>query len=158
MSTTNDLTPPAIGEVWIGQGGIYAGVIPGRNGAPSYHLIIGEEIGQFAWGPYREEAESSLIDGVSNTASLLQGGPEYAAAQAAASYQADGLTDFYLPAIAELNEAWLNLGDRPWGWVWSSSQRAKNVTYIMGFEGGGQNCIDKDYQYRVRPARRLAIQ
>ena len=33
-------TPPAIGEVWPGQGGIYAGVARGRDGEPDYHLIL----------------------------------------------------------------------------------------------------------------------
>ena len=64
MNAQQQLTPPAIGQIWPGQGGIYAGIVPARNGAEAYHLIIGEEIGRFKWGPYGEKSPAtSLIDG-----------------------------------------------------------------------------------------------
>ncbi|UJW20805.1 MULTISPECIES: DUF1566 domain-containing protein [Pseudomonas] len=159
MNTALKLNPPAIGEVWSGQGGIYAGIIPARNGAEAYHLVIGEELGRFEWGPYEVEApETSLIDGQANTLALLEAEGEYPAAKAAAAYQADGHSDFYLPAIAELNEAWMNLGDQPWGWVWSSSQRSANDAFSMTFVDGGQYYGVKLDELRVRPVRRLPIQ
>ena len=159
MNTALKLTPPAVGEVWTGQGGIYAGIVPARNGAEAYHLVIGEELGRFEWGPYEVEAPAtSLTDGLANTLALIEASDDYPAAKAAAAHQADGHSDFYLPAAAELYEAWLNLGDKAWGWVWSSSQRSADTAFTMGFVDGTQASSDEFYELRVRPVRRLPIQ
>ena len=159
MNTALKLTPPAIGEIWPGQGGIYAGIVPARNGAEAYHLIIGDALGRFEWGPYEVEAPAiSLIDGKANTLALLESSDEYPAAKAAAAHQADGHNDFYLPAAAELYEAWLNLGYKDWGWVWSSSQRSAYTAFYVYFDGGCQYDSGKLNDLRVRPVRRLPIQ
>ncbi|MBI6912469.1 DUF1566 domain-containing protein [Pseudomonas juntendi] len=159
MNTALKLTPPAIGEIWPGQGGIYAGIVPARNGAEAYHLIIGDELGRFEWGPHEVEAPAtSLIDGQANTLALLESSDEYPAAKAAAAHQADGHNDFYLPAAAELYEAWLNLGYKDWGWVWSSSQRSANTAFCLDFDDGFQGYVGKGDDLRVRPVRRLPIQ
>ena len=158
MNAQQQLTPPAIGQIWPGQGGIYAGVIPARNGQEAYHLVIGEELGRFEWGPYGDESPAtSLIDGLANTAVLLEHG-EYPAAKAATAHNADGHSDFYLPAAAELYEAWLNLGYQDWYWVWSSSQRSASNAFLMGFDDGFQDFYGKYNELRVRPVRRLPIQ
>ncbi|CAI3798558.1 hypothetical protein GLGCALEP_02115 [Pseudomonas sp. MM221] len=159
MNTALTLTPPAIGEVWTGQGGIYAGIVPARSGAEAYHLVIGEELGRFEWGPYEVEAPAtSLIDGLANTLALLEASDEYPAAKAVAAHQADGHSDFYLPAAAELYEAWLNLGYKDWGYLWSSSQRSAYFAFTMYFVDGIQYYDGKDNEFRVRPVRRLPIQ
>ncbi|MFW3895319.1 DUF1566 domain-containing protein [Pseudomonas bharatica] len=153
------LTPPNIGEIWPGQGGIYAGIVPARNGAEAYHLIIGEEIGRFAWDPHCDHSNaSSLIDGQANTKDLIESGGDYPAAHAAAQHIADGHADFYLPAAAELYEAWLNLGYKDWGLVWSSSQRSANNAFSLLFVDGYQVNSGKNLELRVRPVRRLPIQ
>ena len=158
MNAPAQLTPPAIGQIWPGQGGIYAGIMPARNGQEAYHLIVGEELGRFEWGPYGDESPAtSLIDGQANTLALLEHG-EYPAAKAAAAHTADGHSDFYLPAAAELYEAWLNLGDQDWYWMWSSSQRSANTAFLLGFVAGSQGTSAKDDELRVRPVRRLPIQ
>lgn len=159
MNTAVKFQPPAIGQVWPGQGGIYAGIVPARNGNDAYHLVIGEELGRFEWGPYGDESPAkSLIDGLANTAALIESDGDYPAAKAAAAYTADEHADFYLPAAAELYEAWLNLGDQPWGWLWSSSQRSADNAYLMNFVDGGQYLYVKNNSARVRPVRRLPIQ
>ncbi|MNJ53765.1 hypothetical protein D3C77_491730 [compost metagenome] len=158
MNAEQKLIPPAVGEIWPGQGGIYAGIMPARNGQEAYHLILGDELGRFEWGPYGEESPAtSLIDGQSNTLDLLEHG-EYPAAKAAAAHNADGHTDFYLPAIAELYEAWMNIGYKDWYWLWSSSQRSAYTAFYVGFVGGLQLFSAKGHELRVRPVRRLAIQ
>lgn len=158
MNAQQQLTPPAIGQIWPGQGGIYAGIMPARNGQEAYHLIVGEELGRFEWGPYGDESPAtSLIDGLANTAALLEHG-EYPAAKAAAAHTADGHNDFYLPAAAELYEAWLNLGYKDWVWVWSSSQRSALIAFSMYFDDGCQYDYGKYLELRVRPVRRLPIQ
>ncbi|WNW09963.1 DUF1566 domain-containing protein [Pseudomonas sp. DTU_2021_1001937_2_SI_NGA_ILE_001] len=156
----NSIIPPAIGQVWPGQGGIYAGIAPARNGNAAYHLIIADsDIDSLEWGPYDDESSAtSLIDGLANTQALLESGPTHPAAQAAAAYAADGHTDFYLPAAAELYEAWLNLDDRPWGWTWSSSQRTTSSALCLNFADGTQSLSGKSYARSVRPVRKVPIQ
>lgn len=158
MNAQQQLTPPAIGQIWPGQGGIYAGIMPARNGQEAYHLVIGEELGRFQWGPYgKESPATSLTDGQANTLALLEHG-EYPAAKAAVAHTADGHGDFYLPAAAELYEAWLNLGNQDWYWVWSSSQRSADSAFGMYFGVGYQSNDAKDNELRVLPVRRLPIQ
>ncbi|PHN61212.1 hypothetical protein AO268_03760 [Pseudomonas sp. ICMP 8385] len=150
------ITIPEIGAVWSGQGGIYAGFIPARNGADGYHLILGDEMGSFEWGQYGEESPAtSLTDGRANTLALIESGGEYPAAIAAHKHEADGHADFYLPAAAELYEIWLNLNGKLSGWVWSSSQRSADTAFLMYFDDGGQGSTVKDYELRVRPVRRF---
>lgn len=152
--------PPAVGEIWPGQGGIYAGIIPARGIDRPYYMVIAvDDIGRFEWGPYNDEAPAtSLLDGLANTAALIESGGDYPAAKAAAAHTAEGHADFYLPAAAELYEAWLNLGDKPWGWTWSSSQRSANLAFLQHFGVGTQVINDKTSEFRVRPVRRLPIQ
>ena len=150
------ITIPEIGAVWPGQGGIYAGFIPARNGAEGYHLILGDELGRFEWGQYGDESPAtSLIDGRANTLALIESGGEYPAAIAAHKHEADGHTDFYLPAAAELYEIWLNLNGKLSGWVWSSSQRSAYDAFTMVFGDGYQLNLVKLNELRVRPVRRF---
>lgn len=150
------VTIPEIGAVWPGQGGIYAGFIPARNGAEGYHLILGDELGRFEWGRYGDESTAtSLIDGRANTLALIESGGEYPAAIAAHKHQADGHHDFYLPAAAELYHCWVNLNGKLSGWVWSSSQRSAYNAFLMYFDDGGQHSGAKYYELRVRPVRRF---
>ncbi|MDR9749877.1 DUF1566 domain-containing protein [Pseudomonas sp. SZMC_28357] len=158
MNTAEKFQVPALGEVWPGEGGIYAGVMPARGDAPAYRMILGAELGRFEWGPYAEEAPvTGLIDGFTNTLVLIESDDEYPAAKAAYEHEADGHNDFYLPAVAELYEIWLNLNGKNDGWVWSSSQRSANYAFHMHFGDGTQSYGVKDGELRVRPVRRLPI-
>ncbi|USW94210.1 DUF1566 domain-containing protein [Pseudomonas proteolytica] len=150
------ITIPKIGAVWPGQGGIYAGFIPARNGVEGYHLILGDELERAEWGQYGDESPAtSLIDGRANTEALVNADGEYPAAIAAYEHIAEGHGDFYLPAVAELYEIWLNLNGKLSGWVWSSSQRSAYGAFYMGFDDGGQDGTAKGSVLRVRPVRRF---
>lgn len=156
--STAQTVVPAIGTYWEGQGGIYAGVMPARGTESSYHLILGEELGRFEWGQYGDlSPATSLVDGMANTAALVDSGGEYPAAIAAYEHKADGHDDFYLPAAAELYEIWLNLNGKLSGWAWSSSQRSANHAFFVDFGGGHQYVSVKGNELRVRPVRRLPI-
>ncbi|WEX18933.1 DUF1566 domain-containing protein [Pseudomonas sp. G11] len=150
------VTIPEIGAVWPGQGGIYAGFMPARNGDEGYHLVLGDELGRFEWGQYGDDSPAtSLIDGRANTLALIESGGEYPAAIAVHKHEADGHTDFYLPAAAELYEIWLNLNGKLAGWVWSSSQRSALSAFLMLFVDGSQFYYAKGGELRVRPVRRF---
>lgn len=156
----NDQVAPAVGEYWPGQGGYNAGFVPACEGIPAHYLVFAaKDIGDHAWGRRGEESNAtSKFDGHSNTQALLaeSGHP---AATACAEYQADGHSDFYLPAAAELYQGWLNVPDlfSADSYYWSSTQRSANGAFDMNFNVGYQYSSDKYYALRVRPVRRVFI-
>ena len=151
---------PAIGSVWEGQGGIYAGIRQSEDGR-LYHLIFAEkDVGDHAWGERgTETSATSKVDGILNTTVLLDAPGSFPAADAAAKYAADGHADFYLPSIGELNHGWQILAEYlSKTWYWSSSQRSAYLAFTMHFDAGSQYYDDKDDELRVRPVRKLFIQ
>jgi hypothetical protein len=129
MQTTN--TAPAIGQQWPGQGGIYAGLMRGRDGAPDYHLIVGPELTPSAWG---------------------------AAVNAAAQVDFDGHADFTLPFRAEQAVLFGNVPELfEKDWYWSCEQRAANPdsAWVQFFVIGGQYDFHESIQGRARAVRRF---
>jgi hypothetical protein len=97
--------PPPIGAAWMG--GYYAGSISfAGNGVVDYHLIVSPKAtGETAaaWGPVdATTGVTSAIAGPTNTASLYALGASYAAATFCRDLTIGGFTDWYLPAINEL--------------------------------------------------------
>ena len=148
---------PEIGLPWPGQGGINGGYIEARGDVPAHYLIFGaKDLGEFAWGRYREESKAtSKWDGKANTDALIAAGG-HPAAEAARAYTADGHNDFDLPAARQLYQAWAHdlISD---GCYWSSSQRSAYLAFFMDFVDGSQLRYDKILELRVRPVRRLFI-
>ena len=128
------LDPPAkIGEAW--QGGIYAGLARGRDGASDYHLIVGPE----------HEADIDWN----------------AAGEWAKALDVDGWKDFSLPTRKEQALCFANVPElfqeRAY---WSGEQHASYSSYAwgQGFDNGGQDGWLKDGKLRARAVRRLPIQ
>lgn len=153
----NDSTPN-IGEYWPGQGGIYGGDMPARDGEPAYSLIFAaKDIGDHKWGGYNEQSKAtSKRDGLANTKAMLAEGSR-PAAEAASKYTADGHADFYLPAAAELYQAWVDAPESfdTSTYYWSSSQRSAYGAFYTDFVDGNQDISDKYVELRVRPVRRF---
>ncbi|OLU31503.1 DUF1566 domain-containing protein [Pseudomonas sp. PA15(2017)] len=151
---------PAIGEYWPDQGGYNAGLIAATNEVPAHYLIVAtKDIGDHAWGGRgKESAATSKLDGLANTEALVKAG-EHDAASAAASHEADGFSDFYLPAAGELYHCWLHVAElfNKDCAYWSSTQRSAINAFYMGFGAGDQSFTGKDNQLRVRPVRRFFI-
>ncbi|QBF27190.1 DUF1566 domain-containing protein [Pseudomonas tructae] len=152
---------PTVGQPWPGQGGINGGLVAARGDVPEHYLIIAaKDIGDHAWGGYREESKAtSKTDGKANTEWLCNEETEHPAANSCAEHQADGHHDFYLPAAAELYHCWVNCPevfaqDR---YYWSSSQRSADYAFFMDFGGGNQYYGGKNLELRVRAVRRLFI-
>jgi hypothetical protein len=148
-----------LGQYVSGQGGIYGGTMPARDGERAYHLIFAsEDVGKRKWGGYEKESKAtSKWDGLANTKALIEEG-DHPAAEASAAYTSDGHKDFYLPSGAELYEAWLSIPDAfSKDWYWSSTQRSANNAFIQYFVDGLQYSSGKDGERRVRPVRRLFI-
>lgn len=154
------LTPPAIGEYWVGQGGIYAGIQQDEDGQLYHKIFATTDVGSFTWGERgTETGATSKINGVLNTCTLRDTDGSFPAAEAAGNYTADGHHDFVLPSIGELNHAWTFIPDSfEKAAYWSSSQRSANTEFYMHFDDGTQTFTTKLYELRVRPVRSLPIQ
>lgn len=158
MDMQQNSIAPVVGQAWPGQGGVYAGIVPASGGAGAYHLIVGDAQGPVIWGPYDEISEAvDLYDGLANTQALLMQHDTHPAAKAASAYQADGHTDFYLPAVAELEAIWRGIGPQDIGWVWSSSQHSAFSAYIVKFDQGARGGYDKGLAFLALPVRRIPI-
>lgn len=159
-AVTSDQAVPAVGEYWPGQGGHNAGFVPARDGVPAHYLVIAaKDIGDRAWGGRGNESKAaSKVDGLANTQALLAEGG-HPAATACTEYQADGHSDFYLPAAAELYQGWVNTPElfAKDCYYWSSTQRSAYNAFNMLFSDGFQYYNGKNYELRVRPVRRVFI-
>jgi hypothetical protein len=105
-SVTPYLTAPTtIGESF--GGGYYAGKISTTaNGVATHYLVVspkasGEIYGK-VWGPNGTTTATSDIDGPTNTATLAALGSSYEAATWCKSLTIGGYTDWYMPAVSEL--------------------------------------------------------
>ena len=154
------LVPPAIGEYWVGQGGIYAGIQQDDGGQLYHKVFAAEDVGRFAWGEHgTETTATSKSNGVLNTCILRDTDGSFPAAETAGSYTADGHHDFVLPSIAELNHAWVFIPDSfAKEAYWSSSQRSAYLAYSMGFVDGWLHYTGKSLERLARPVRSLPIQ
>ncbi|ORL58113.1 hypothetical protein B7H17_26080 [Pseudomonas putida] len=149
-------TPPAIGEYWPGQGGIYGGLRLYPEGM--CHVIFpATDVGKHAFGDYGTEVEgTNQIDGRANTALLIAREGKHPAAIAAAGYSADGHNDFYLAASGELHHGYLYLPQAfEKAWHVSSSQFSADYAYSMEFEDGWLYLLGKGTERLVRPVRRF---
>ncbi|MDG9890604.1 DUF1566 domain-containing protein [Pseudomonas juntendi] len=149
-------TPPAIGEVWPGQGGIYGGLRLYPEGM-CHVIFAAADVGKHAFGDYGTEIEgTNQVDGRANTALLIASEGKHPAAIAAAGYTADGYNDFYLPASGELHHGYLYLPQVfEKAWYVSSSQFSAYIAYFMHFEAGWLYYLGKDVERLVRPVRRF---
>lgn len=129
------IVAPRIGQVWLGQGGIYAGAMRGRDGAPDYHLIVGPE-----------------FDGISNWGELTKW---------AASLDIDSRRDFHLPYRKEQALCFANVPElfKP-EWYWSREQleSISSIAWSQDFHNGNQLNWGKANDFRARAVRRLIIQ
>ena len=128
--TTVTTKPPRIGEAWLEQGGIYAGLVRGADGQPDHHLILAEAKPEaMAW---------------------------QAAVDWAATVEVDGHKDFTLPTRRESALLFANLQDKfeP-KWHWTSEQYSRNYAWIQDFDDGSQGSIVKYYEGRARAVRRF---
>jgi hypothetical protein len=163
----------AIGDV-CSDGSIYAGLSPDGN-APMFTTPA--DAGSMSWnngvGPDIETTLPNCTDdtpgtdpscrtGASNT-DILKGLADAGAPYVAASYCADltahGHSDWYLPAVDELNVLYLNnaaIGgfDTSGNWYWASSEYTDNLARIQRFNDGDQDVGGKAIEYLARCVRK----
>jgi hypothetical protein len=152
--------PPAPGEYWPGQGGLYLCTLPALFGMPARHLVTGEGETTAKWGIYDHDTDAkSHTDGPANTAALVALGTKFAAAQWARAYTADGHTDFYLPSRMDWLYAYLSAPQlfSKEGWYWSSTQVSRGNAFVQDFEYGCSDWDGKDDEPRVRAFRWIPL-
>jgi len=119
---------PSIGEIWPEQGGIYAGVSRGEDGAPDAHLV------------------------------LLEAVPEQDLNWADALKWADGLGNgARLPTRFEAALLYANLHDKldTERWHWTGTQSSASSAWIQYFSYGIQSDGSKSSEARARAVRRF---
>ncbi|MDU9415540.1 DUF1566 domain-containing protein [Pseudomonas sp. zfem005] len=148
---------PPIGAEWPMQGGINGGLLRGRDGQPDYYLIFAKaDASDLKWGGYGNDSEAtSNWDGLVNTKALIEEGG-HPAAEYAASVEADGHADFYLPSQAELMLGWVNVPELfSKTWHWSSTQYSSTTAFGTLFTDGYTGNYGKSLEFRVRAVRRF---
>ncbi|MBX7274584.1 DUF1566 domain-containing protein [Pseudomonas sp. ERGC3:05] len=149
------LTPPAIGEIWPGQGGIYAGIRQYSEGL-CHVIFAADDLGPYPWSNTSFDLITSRVDGRENTEALNACEHSNPAAEHACNYGADGHQDFYLPSIGELSHAWLYTPESfAKEAYWSSSQRSAYGAYTVDFEDGWLGNNAKHNERLARPVRRI---
>lgn len=125
---------PRIGEPWPGQGGIYAGIMRGRDSEPDYHLIVGPELDAQNWRP---------------------------AMDAAAALTCDGRGDYRLPYRAEQALQFANVPELfQREWYWSCEQHAaySDDAWAQAFDNGRQDgWLKGSLAFRARAIRCVPI-
>jgi len=154
---------PRIGEVWAGQGGVYAGVARYPDG--DYHLVVADakegERDAIKWGGYGDDEPNATsdIDGKANTLALVGSQTQHPAAEWAAGLSIGGHQDWYLPSRRELRLAWVNVPELfQSAWYWTSTQISADAAWYQGFDDGTQNGSAKSGELRARAVRRFKAQ
>lgn len=124
---------PAIGAQW--EGGIYAGIMRGRDGAPDYYLIVGDEL-------------------------TGKGGMSWNAAMALFSQSGKG-EDWSLPFRKEQALCFANvpeLFEQKAYWSCEPYAGGDASAWYQSFHLGTQSHWRKDYEFRARAVRRIVIE
>jgi len=153
------------------SGGFYMGAITAAG--QCYYLIVAPNATGCACCIWKTSNTStsgtcSLDDGYANTYPALENST-HPAGNWTATRTIDGFSDWYLPAVDELevfynNGAGVGIGDPlPSGEgfasnaYWSSTESGSTGACYFNFSGGARGFVTKDYTGRVRAVRRVPI-
>ncbi len=127
-------TIPKIGSAFAG--GIFAGIVAGKDGQPDYYLIhatVDFEIDNTNWQGAIEAAKAPI----------------------------NGFNDWSLPDRYEARLLAINTPDSfdTSEWYWTSTQSADydGYAWVQDFCYGSQGCSLKSHEYRARAVRRLLL-
>jgi len=191
ISTISDLAGSGnqfqyeIGQYVAAQGGVIAhrwlstsaGGSPTAGTVQNYLVVDTNDLSSSApWSISNVNIPSveSTWDGETNTNNLMSAGPgsgidSTTAAYLCATSSNVGKTDWYLPAIDELNKVWDNRWEIAQGIsaasgqqlsfirYWSSSEVSTSNTWYFNFDGGSTNYTNKLGTYYVRAMRKFSI-
>lgn len=152
---------PALGAEWPGQGGIYAGLVRGADGADHHLIICTDAAGDMEdreWGEYVDVAgATSKSDGLANTRAMAESGSQVAKDVLALSIA--GHSDWHIGSQADMHVAFANCAElfEKDDWYWTSTQGGRNYAFVQGF-AYGSDWGGKGGEYRVRAVRTIQLQ
>jgi hypothetical protein len=154
---------PPLGSPWPEQGGIYAGLVRGDNGA-DHHLIIcidpAGEIEGAAWGEYGKDVPGAVSksDGRANTRAMADAGTQVA--KDVLALRIAGHADWHIPSQADMHVAFANCAElfAKDDWYWTSTQDDRHLAFVQGFAGGCSDWVSRDDECRVRAVRTIQLQ
>lgn len=155
------LTPPSPGQYWSGQGGHFICTLPALQNLPARHLIVGsDEAEDLKYGP-RENVPgaTSHINGRANSTALICTHRDHQAAKWAGYYNADGHSDFFLPARLDMLMAYICTPQlfKKDSYYWTSTQNSPNDAFFQDFEYGYSIASGKGNEYRARAFRVIPL-
>lgn len=125
---------PPIGQLWVGQGGYFAGIARDENGGPDYALIVSPSEGDF---------------GSLNWAAALT---------EAAAFKCEGHSDYASPTQRQIHLCYANVPELfQKEWYWSSTQYSVVTAWCQSFSTGHQSRLSKLSLSRVRAVRRASL-
>lgn len=133
---SNTGLPPAIGQLWPEQGGVYAGIARGFDGQPDHHLILSAtKADAMPWQRAMDWA-GALLDGAHN--------------------------DWALPTRPQSALLFANLRDQfeqRWHWTNETYEGDGSCAWVQYFDDGCQDVnLRKSYEGPARAVRRLPLQ
>lgn len=133
----NTLVPPKVGEIWIGQGGRFAGIALNDDATEDHYLVVYD-------GLYDGEANFKTVD------------------KWATKLSADGHKDFTPPTKSEGPILYGNLKptlfkDGGWYWTKTRSAGASSFAWSQSFSHGLQYNCHVDFKRRGCAVRRIKI-
>lgn len=124
---------PRIGQPWPEQGGIYAGLVRGDNGAPDYHLIVAERsMSPAIWKSAVEWAKDIIVG---------------------------RFNDYTLPKRKDQSVLFGNvpeLFEKEWYWSCEEHSNTEHA-WVQNFDNGRQDYGLKTNGTRARAVRRVPI-
>jgi len=168
-TTLASFAPTTLGQSF--EGGFYMGTIAAAG--TTYYLLVAPNATGCACCQWKTTNTStagtcSLVDGYANTYPALENST-HPAGNWTATRTIDGFSDWYLPAIDELEVFYNNGGgagtgdplpsgeDFATGGYWSSAENSSADACDLRFNNGARNRNVKDGTNRVRAVRRVPI-
>jgi len=163
--TTTPVILPDFGTYITGQGGYFSAILRGPTvdgvQQPPLALITADSAHHIetTWGVYGKRIAgcASHADGHTNTLAMLA--EDCPAAKHARGLTIDGHSDFFLPAIGQLNAIKTNTPELvdPEAIVWSSTQDSSNHAFAQNFEHGYSHWYAKYNEFLVVPVRVIQL-
>ena len=155
-------TLPALRALWPGQGGHFAGLLPGIADPAELDVLIVSpaELGEFTgeWGKYGKtiKGADSYDDGRANTLAMAAAGS--AIAKHVRSLEIEGHADYFIGSQADMHLCVATskalFQQRVY---WTSTQCSADDAWFQDFYDGSQRFDDKSAELRVRAVRRFAL-
>lgn len=159
---TSPIGLPRLGAHWPGQGGVFAGIGRGQDGAPDYALILATVptsiFKDVEWGKYGQDVPGakSRHDSHGNTQAMADAGSKLA--KLILALDIDGHTDFVLPSKADMDLLVANVPELfEEEWHWTSTQYSAHVAFVQCFQLGGSSWLSKGNELQARAVRRIPL-